>query len=311
MSARNPWRRPGWHPPARARIISALAAVGRPVTEAPTSVKSWGRAQIHTAPTHDGVVWIKHAYRLPPGEEAVLVALSTRWPAHLPRVVAHWDGAVVTDTLPGEPLTEESPLDDWAAAARVLGEIAAGEMAHAQDWLARGVRDRRPAAWPGALDALRASPVVCAMEPALLAGLDALLGDFESRYVDAFASPPTLVHQDAGCCNIHVVPRAKGTPGVVVFDWSDVVVGHAAFSCDRLLDQVPRERHDPVIEAFLDALPVSRAEFDAMRRSNIMHEVLRYHDELAYIDPAEPSHASLTRSVQSQIRVIVEHELAR
>lgn len=95
------------------------------------------------------------------------------------------------------------------------------------------------------------------------------------------------------------------------FDWADVVVGHATFSCDRLLDQVPRERHEAVITAFIEPLGHTIDEFRAMLRSNVLHEVLRYHDELSHIATDDPALASLARSVCSQIRVLVEHELRR
>ena len=52
---------------------------------------------------------------------------------------------------------------------------------------------------------------------------------------------------------------------------------------------------------------MSAVEFAAMRRSNVLHEVLRYHDELAWLEPEEPIHAALANSVRSQLRVLVEH----
>ena len=45
-----------------------------------------------------------------------------------------------------------------------------------------------------------------------------------------------------------------------------------------------------------------------MRRSNVLHEVLRYHDELGYIAEDDSAYLSLAGSVRSQIRVLVEHE---
>jgi hypothetical protein len=48
-----------------------------------------------------------------------------------------------------------------------------------------------------------------------------------------------------------------------------------------------------------------------MRRSNVMHEVLRYHDELSSLDLFGETHASLSSSVRSQLKVLVEHEQRR
>ena len=66
-----------------------------------------------------------------------------------------------------------------------------------------------------------------------------------------------------------------------------------------------------MIEAFCAPLNLSREEFQAMRRSNVLHEVLRYHDELAYLAEDDPAFASLSASVRSQIGVLVEFESKR
>jgi hypothetical protein len=137
-------------------------------------------------------------------------------------------------------------------------------------------------------------------------GIDALLDDFASRYIEAFQSRPSLLNQDSGCCNIRVWEG-----GLVVYDWADVVVGHPVFSCDRLLDQAPADTRESVIAAFCEPLGLGRPEFDAMRRSNVLHEVIRYHDELAHLARDAPLHAALTGAIQRQLRVLVSYENAR
>jgi len=251
-------------------------------------------------------VWIKHGYGLPPGEERVLHALSERWAHRLPAVVASWPGAVITEAFEGRELSPSDPLDHWLSAAAAIAEIAAGERAHVGDWLALGVRDRRPPVWKATVESLMESPVVRAMEPVVLRQCQELVPGWISRFIDGFAGPATLVPQDSGCCNIHVSDR-----GPLLFDWADVVIGHPVFSCDRLLDQAPGPFHAPIIDAFLGPLDLSRDEFLAMRRSNVLHEVLRYHDELGFLPPDDPAHKWLADSVRSQLRVLVEHELAQ
>ena len=93
--------------------------------------------------------------------------------------------------------------------------------------------------------------------------------------------------------------------------WADVVVGHPVFSCDRLLDQVPAAFQESVVGAFLEPLGTTLEALRAMRRSNVLHEVLRYHDELAYIAAEDAMHSSLAGSVKSKLRVLVEHEWPR
>ncbi len=307
MSTISPWTTPQWHEHALLLTDEALATAGRPRTGAATTVKSWGRSCVQTVPTERGTLWIKHSYRLPPGEERVLDRLSKRWPNHVPTVVATWRDAVAMEPLGGEELTAADPVEHWTAAARSIAELQAGEVAHVDDWLELGVRDRRPPQWRPAIEALLESPVVRALDSDLLRAFEQFVPEFIDRYEKAYQFPATLIHQDSGCCNIHVTgcgPHCK----TVLFDWSDVVVGHPTFSCDRLLDQVPAEHRDSVIAAFLEPLELSRREHDAMRRSNVLHEVLRYHDELAYLAPADESRAALGKSVQSQIKVLVEYE---
>ncbi|MFT4627771.1 MAG: hypothetical protein ACI8PZ_006458 [Myxococcota bacterium] len=295
----NPWSDPQWDP--RPEIIAHLTAAGRPPIGDAVCTKAWGRSCIHRVPTADGTVWVKHTYRLPPGEERVLAALSPRWPRHVPTVVATWDRAVAMLQLPGPELTPKHRASDWVATATRLGEITAGERRHAAEWLALGVRDRRPGAWARAVTAMLASPVAEALDAPVRRVLDAALATLIARYAEGFGTA-TLVPQDSGCCNV-----ALGRDGPVLFDWSDVVVGDPVYACDRLLDQTPAAMRDAVIDAFLGPLRRTVASFKAARRLNVLHEALRYHDELAWLAPDDPAHASLTASVQSQLTVVSRH----
>ncbi len=301
-----PWDAGGWLEAATANATAALLLAGRPPTGEWTNVRTWARSCVRTVPTAAGILWIKHSYRLPPGEEVVVAELSRRWPAVLPTIVATWPGGFAMEAIPGEELTAGHALKDWVVVARTIAEIAAGETVHAEEWLERGVRDRRPAEWPGQIAGLLGSPVLDTLDVEVRNAFEEFVDDFTTRYLDAFELPPTLVHQDSGCCNIQV-----RSGRVVIFDWADVIVGHPMFSCDRLLDQAPQSFHAAVIDAFCAPLTLSIEEFRAMRRSNVLHEILRYHDELAYIAPADPAAESLANSVRSQIQVLVEHERKR
>ncbi len=298
-----PWSDPDWKPRALARLDSALADAGRARTDDVRQTRGSGRCCIQAVATDAGVVWVKYGYRLPPGEEVVLAVLAQHWPGRVPGVVATFEGAVVMEPLTGRELEPGDPVEDWTIAARGLAELEAGEVARAESWLEMGVRDRRPAAWRAAFEDLLESPVVHALEAGYRRALEGLAPDFIERYESAFRFPATLVHQDSGCCNIQL-----SDDGPVFFDWADVVIGHPVFSCDRLLDQVPEAFREAVIAAFLEPLALERDEFQAMRRSNVLHEVLRYHDELAWLAPEDPMHEALSRAVCSQLRVLIDHE---
>lgn len=255
---------------------AALQAAGRPRTGPFESVKAWGRSFVQRAPTAQSKLWLKEGYSLPPGEERVLATLRPRHRAQLPHVIAIWDGGFAAEPIPGRELAVDDPVETWAQVAQSLGTLMAAERDHVDAWLALGLRDRRPAQWRGAVEALLGSPVLSALSDETAQLLEGFRDDFIERFPAAFASAATLVPQDSGCCNIHVTDA-----GPIFFDWADVVVGHPVFSCDRLLDQTPATHREAVIAAFLAPLEMSRVEFDAMRRSNVLHEVLRYHDELA------------------------------
>ena len=200
-------------------------------------------------------------------------------------------------------MEEQEPGVVWVAVARALGELLAAERDHVPEWLALGVRDRRPPGFGEAVRDLLASPVLAGLSSGTAATLEELAPRWIERHDRAWCGPASLVPQDSGCCNVQLGPE-----GPLFFDWTDVVVGHPVFSCDRLLDQVPAEAVDGVVAAFCEPLDLDRQAFDALRRSNVLHEVLRYHDELEHLAPDDPVHANLSRSVCSQLEVLVAHE---
>lgn len=300
-SMRAPWRNDEWIARTEREIDAALQAVDRPRTGPLESFKSWGRACIRVAPTADGPVWIKHAYRLPPGEDVVMATLATRWADRLPTLVTTFPGAIAMDPLPGQELTPAHPAEVWIHVAQCLGEMLATEREHVAAWLDAGVRDRRPEAWADTLDAFLSSPVAQATSPDIRTRIDTVRDELIDDYAALFGDVATLVPQDSGCCNIHVGDR------VVFYDWADVIIGHPFFSCDRLLDQTPRAIHGDVIDACAGAFGVRTDDFVAIRRFNVLHEAIRYHDELAYLDPEDPIATNLANAARSQLEVAITH----
>lgn len=303
MSTTLPWDAPDWTPRQTRAMDAALLAAGRPRSGPVEEVKRWGRACLWRVPVADDRLWAKHGYRLPPGEEQVLARLHLRWADRLPALVATWDGGMALETMPGHELTEEDPLARWTEAAHALGELQAGEAEHAEAWLRLGLRDRRPPAFAKAVEALLEGRVLQGMSEASQQAFAELARRQAEAYADAYVGPTTLVPQDSGCCNIHVTDA-----GPVLYDWADVVVGHPAFSLDRLLDQVPAERQEAVIEAFRAPLGLDAAEIRALRKAaNVLHEILRYHDELAWIPEGDPAHDALARAVRGQVDALLRH----
>jgi hypothetical protein len=306
MNALTPWTDPTWKARARLRVDEALDAVGRPRVGPAKARVLTGRSWIETLPTEAGILWIKHGYRLPPGEEQILEILTPRWPQQLPKVVTTWEGGVAMKALPGVVLPEDATAEVWASAATGLAELSVVESAHVPEWLEVGVRDRRPDMWQAAVLSLLQSQIIADLDDTVRLEFESFVPEFISRYVDAFQGPPTLVHQDSGCCNIHITDAEP-----VFFDWADVIIGSPVFSCDRLLDKVPAPYQEAVIKAFLAPLNMEREDFNAMRRSNVLHEILRYHDELAFLIPGNETHTILAGAVKSQIENLTTFESGR
>lgn len=145
-----PWNHAGWLETAAANVTAAVTAAGCEVIGSLAEAKSWGPAHLATRPIREGTLWIKHAYRLPPGEEVVFAALADRHAQYVPDVVATWPGGVAMHALHGTELGEQVSLEAWGEAAGVIATIAAVEEAHATEWLRLGVRDRHPPAPCGA-----------------------------------------------------------------------------------------------------------------------------------------------------------------
>lgn len=96
--------------------------------------------------------------------------------------------------------------------------------------------------------------------------------------------PDSLVHQDFVACNV-----ARTASGLIIFDWSDVVLGHPFFACDRMLDAcwTDTARKSAIIDGYLDAwtdlmpLEALREVFAACQKLRVLYEDLRWEDELA------------------------------
>lgn len=306
MTSRAPWNDPDWLAATVAELRCAVETAGYELSGSVEGHKSWARSCVLTVPTTSGTLWAKFGYGLPPGEHRVVAELAARHPSAVPGLFAVLDNGFVMEALPGPELTADDGEDIWCQCARVLGEVSAAERAHVELWRVLGVRVRTPETFAGQVGDLLESDVLAALDDDVMAEVRERAPSWIARFEDAFEGAPTLVHQDGGCCNISV-----GPDGPVLYDWSDVVVGSPVFACDRMLDQAPVAYHDRVIAAFSEPLSIRRAAFDAMRRSNVLHEVLRYHDELAWIDPDDDVYRSLSRSVCSQLTALVAWERRR
>ncbi|MHC4960296.1 MAG: phosphotransferase family protein, partial [Planctomycetota bacterium] len=189
----------------------------------------------------------------------------------------------------GPILRVENPTDIWCAAVRRLGELQVSEARHTDEWRSLRCRDLSGDRLPGAIQGLLAAAF-----PELEPDVGDTLHSLTPRIEEACATladdpvPDTLVHRD-------IVPEnvAVSGNGPVLLDWSDVVVGHPFFACDRLLDScwTDRPRKEAVIDAYLFAFECF-ADRDTLRRSfgavlflRVVYEGVRWMDEIEGLDP--------------------------
>ena len=226
-----------------------------------------------------------------PSEAAVLSRLVDRRPSAIAVVAALDEGFGWSLTCDAGPILRvEDDTRTWCAAVRQLGELQVAEAEHVAAWRALGCRDLTRGGLRRAVGELLAAALpdlasdVCEVLDTLMPRIDAACALLAADPV-----PDSLVHRDVVLENVAVSDH-----GPVLLDWSDVVVGHPFFACDRLLDAcwTDRARKEAVIDAYLAAFE-GMADRDALRRSfdavlflRVVYEGVRWMDEVEGLDPA-------------------------
>ena len=225
-----------------------------------------------------------------PSEVAVLSRLTSRHASAIAPLIASDEPRGWSLTADAGPILRvEDPTDLWCAAVQTLGALQVAEADHADTWRALGCRDLSGGRWLTAIEQLLA-----AAAPELAADVNEALHSLRPRMEAACAIlaadpvPDTLVHRDVVLENI-----AVSANGPVLLDWSDVVVGHPFFACDRLLDAcwTDAARKEAVIAAYLSAFDavadaeILRRSFDAVLFLRVVYEGVRWMDEIEDLDP--------------------------
>ncbi len=203
----------------RDRGVSTVAAGNHPSVEllAPQQIRTWNLSSIWRLPTTAGDAWLKVAPPFFAHEGALLPLLD---PDLVPPVLGAEPGRVLLGDVPGVDQYEATgaPLLDMV---RNLVRLQAGWIDRADELLALGVPDRRPAAL---------LPRITAVVQRLRAELpdderrliDGVIDDLPRRFADIAACglPDTLVHGDFHPGNV------RGTSQeLVILDWGDSGIG--------------------------------------------------------------------------------------
>lgn len=225
VSPRSPWSRTGWFARASTWMIETLVAAGREPTGPPVQHYQWSITSVLRCPTTAGDTYLKATSVIFPQETAVTALLATRTPGLTPVVIATepTEGWLLMADHGGRPLGEE-PEASWAAGLATHARIQrawADDLDRVRD---AGAPDRSLATLSAAAvelgeDDARMARLDPAMRVAYRAAVPQLI-DACGR-LERFGIGPGLVHGD-----LHPHNVAYRDDGCVVFDWSDVAVGH-------------------------------------------------------------------------------------
>jgi hypothetical protein len=270
-----------------------------------------------------GHLYFKATYARAPSEVSVIQQLASRWPGHVPTVVAadasrRW--LLMKDFGPRELST--LPFARSPGALRLLGRLQRECSQDLPTWLKIGCPDRRMTRLVTHLEPLLNDPLLMQVDPPFRlseADLARLMND-RARWAEellelgASPVPASIVQQDFRDGNIAVHDRKY-----VFFDWSDTVVSHPFFSAYRFLEFVPTTRHrarrgaggrlstavrhERLIDAYLGAwsefAPQDRLRqvFGLVQRLNPLYQAIRWHLELPYCEPGSPWWRNMLSSV--------------
>ncbi|MCP4805199.1 MAG: hypothetical protein GY913_19075 [Proteobacteria bacterium] len=124
------------------------------------------------------------------------------------------------------------------------------------------------------------------------------------RFESPALLPVALLPQDLGPCNLRWVGD-----GVQAFDWSDVRIGDPGMILDRFLNECDTPaRREAVTTAWLAAWgPGAEAAWGATRRCALLHEAVRYDDELPFLDTDAPLALRLRTMIGKQLVRMRDH----
>ena len=209
-----------------------LAARGLEVVGPPVQVRTWNLSSLWRIPIEGEVVWLKSVPRFFAHEGELLAALGPD--PHLPVLLGHGFGRILTREIPGEDLYDASV----AQRLRMI-EVLVGLQ---QRWsekvpqlLALGLPDWRGPAFRVAIESAfaRTLPEIERSDADVLEGFIAGL-DRRLAELSTCGLPDTLVHGDFHPGNVRGGPHR-----LTLLDWADAAVGHPLLDQTAFLERAP------------------------------------------------------------------------
>jgi hypothetical protein len=191
-------------------------------------------------PVEGGYLWFKTCSPVQAFEPRLTASLFARWPDRVSEVIA-WDERfswlLLADA--GTPVRVfGNPPEAWLDLLPKYAELQRDEAVHANDHVAHGVPDLRPALWPVRFASLLRLDLP--LETAEIESLRRFGPRFDDlcRELAEYAVPETIQHDDLHMGNVYA---NRGQPRVL--DWGDSSVSHPFVSLVvtfRFLEEVNR-----------------------------------------------------------------------
>ncbi len=276
-------------------------------------VRPW--ASVVEVPTTEGLVWFKACERQQAFEARLTAQLASRWPALLPRVLAHDDARgwlLLADA--GRRVGDlGNPPELWERVLPRYAELQMGERDFVEDHLAHGVLDLRVERLPWGFTALLSRDLP--LEP----HERDMLRRFEPRFAELCAalaaeSPGNSIQHDDLHVNAVFVRETRAGDELRVLDWGDASIGHPFFSpyvTFRFLERVNGlEPGDPWFARLRDAYlePWGRGLVPAFERAL---RIAAFSHVIAWLRHRDPLNKEQRAAFDEEYAVILRRAIAR
>lgn len=250
---RVPWANVGWFDEALGWVQAQLEQLYIKVLGPRVQERAWALSCIMRIETSMGDVYFKAVPPFMVQESVAMREVSRQYPDLLPPPLATdvGRGWMLLPDFGGDLLVRMTDVSRWEEALRMYARMQVEQVGHVDDWLSRGIPDRRLHRMVQLIDPL------IAMSSQILAGGPPGFSEAEIEVLRAlplrmkllcanlagYGIPHTLVHGDLGG-NILV-----NGDRYMFFDWTDVCIAHPFFEMATIMDTVYdgnalRHRHE-------------------------------------------------------------------
>jgi hypothetical protein len=291
-SLRPAWARPGWNGRIADWLDRQLAWAGRPRTGALEQQRTWSLSALLRTDTAAGAVWLKSCMPRFHAEPSLGRWLSESMPDAVPGVLAidAADRIVLLEEMDGPTAKDAGGEESAPEAPAVLARIARATEDRVGELRALGLHDR-----PLGQIAALLRPVLLGPEPVAAGGLTAERAraiidwvETQSDWLARLDLRPTLVHGDFHAGNV-AFDRGR----LVVFDWSDAVVGHplmdaAAWIWEAADEVALSARWETWVDAWAPRIPARelRPLLEPVLGVGAAHQLLSLDGILRAMEPA-------------------------